>query len=75
VLGDGVAAEHRLTEVIEQLEPGWRVDNLGMSGYGVDLRDIASRGSRCRTASWNEHGHRLAGEAIRAFLRQAVLKN
>jgi hypothetical protein len=23
--------------VIEQLEPGWRVDNLGMSGYGVDL--------------------------------------
>lgn len=37
VLGEGVAAEHRLTEVIEQLEPGWRVDNLGMSGYGVDL--------------------------------------
>ncbi len=37
VLGDGVAAEDRLTEVIEQREPGWRVDNLGMSGYGVDL--------------------------------------
>jgi hypothetical protein len=37
VLGDGVAAEDRLTEVIERLQPGWRVENLGMSGYGVDL--------------------------------------
>jgi hypothetical protein len=37
VLGDGVPAERRLTEVIEALEPGWRVDNLGMSGYSVDL--------------------------------------
>jgi hypothetical protein len=37
VLGDGVAAEARLSEVMERLEPGWRVDNLGMSGWGVDL--------------------------------------
>jgi hypothetical protein len=37
VLGDGVEAEDRLTEVIERLEPGWRVDNLGMTGWGLDL--------------------------------------
>lgn len=37
VLGDGVAANDRLTEVLERLEPGWRVDNLGMTGWGVDL--------------------------------------
>ena len=37
VLGDGVVAENRLTEVIERLEPGWRVDNMGMTGWGVDL--------------------------------------
>lgn len=37
VLGDGVAAENRLTEVIEALQPKWRVDNLGMTGYGIDL--------------------------------------
>jgi hypothetical protein len=37
VLGEGVEAEDRLTEVIGRLEPGWRVDNLGMSGWGLDL--------------------------------------
>lgn len=37
VLGEGVEAEQRLTEVIERLEPGWRVDNLGMTGWGLDL--------------------------------------
>jgi hypothetical protein len=36
VLGDGVEARDRMTEVIEQLA-GWRVDNLGMTGWGVDL--------------------------------------
>ncbi len=30
-------AEERLTEVIESMEPGWRVDNMGMTGYGLDL--------------------------------------
>lgn len=37
VLGEGVAAEDRLTEVMERLEPRWRVDNLGMTGWGLDL--------------------------------------
>ena len=37
VFGSGVREEHRLTEVMENLEPGWRVDNLGMTGWGVDL--------------------------------------
>lgn len=37
VFGDGVEAADRLTEVIERLEPGWRVDNLGMTAWGLDL--------------------------------------
>jgi hypothetical protein len=37
VLGEGVEAEDRLTEVIGRLEPGWRVDNLGMTAWGLDL--------------------------------------
>jgi hypothetical protein len=37
VLGEGVDADQRFTEVLEQLEPGWRVDNLGMTGWGLDL--------------------------------------
>jgi hypothetical protein len=37
VLGDGVEAPNRLTEVMEGLEPGWRVENIGMTGWGVDL--------------------------------------
>jgi hypothetical protein len=37
VFGVGVEAVERLTERLEALEPGWRVDNLGMVGYGPDL--------------------------------------
>jgi hypothetical protein len=37
VFGQGVRAEDRLTERLEALEPGWRVDNVGMTGWGVDL--------------------------------------
>jgi hypothetical protein len=37
VFGDGVEAADRLTEVIERLEPRWRIDNVGMTGWGVDL--------------------------------------
>jgi len=37
VLGEGVAAADRMTEVVESLEPDWRVDNLGMTGWGLDL--------------------------------------
>jgi hypothetical protein len=37
VFGDGVEEEERFTEQLEAVEPAWRVDNLGMSGYGADL--------------------------------------
>ena len=37
VFGDGVDVENRVTEVIERLQPAWRVDNMGMTGFGVDL--------------------------------------
>jgi GDSL-like lipase/acylhydrolase family protein len=37
VFGDGVEEGERFTELIEAAEPGWRVDNLGMIGFGTDL--------------------------------------
>ena len=37
VFGSGVQASDRLTEVLESLQPGWRVDNMGMGGWGLDL--------------------------------------
>jgi hypothetical protein len=37
VFGVGVAEPERLTERLEAAEPGWRVENLGMIGYGPDL--------------------------------------
>lgn len=35
--GEGVEEEERFTELIEARAPGWRVDNMGMVGYGTDL--------------------------------------
>ena len=37
VFGLGVNSQFRLTEVLESQLSGWRVDNLGMSGWGLDL--------------------------------------
>jgi len=37
VFGDGVRAEERLTEQLEARNPAWHVDNMGMTGWGVDL--------------------------------------
>lgn len=37
VFGEGVEADERFTDVLENLVPGWRVDNLGMTGYGPGL--------------------------------------
>lgn len=37
IFGNGVRQEERLTEQLELLRPDWRVDNLGMSGWGIDL--------------------------------------
>jgi hypothetical protein len=34
--GEGVEVEDRVTGVIASREPGWRVDNLGMTGWGLD---------------------------------------
>ncbi len=37
VFGSGVEESERFTELLESMEPGWRVDNLGMVAYGPDL--------------------------------------
>lgn len=37
IFGEGVAEDERCTEVLEGLSGGWRVDNLGMTGWGPDL--------------------------------------
>ena len=37
VFGQGVRAEDRLTERIEELEPAFHVINMGMTGWGLDL--------------------------------------
>jgi len=50
VFGSGVEAEERFTEVLEWLEPRWRVDNLGMTGWGIDLmvRALEKFGAKAR---------------------------
>ncbi len=37
VFGDGVEEQERFTDQLEARRPGWRVDNLGMTGFGPDL--------------------------------------
>lgn len=37
VFGEGVEEPERFTEQLEAAEPSWRVDNLGMTGFGPDL--------------------------------------
>jgi hypothetical protein len=37
VFGQGVRAEDRVTEQLEAMDPRWRVDNMGMTGWGLDL--------------------------------------
>lgn len=37
VFGQGVEEDERFTEVLESIEPRWRVDNMGMTGFGPDL--------------------------------------
>ena len=37
VFGQGVRAEERFTEQLEAIESRWRVDNMGMTGWGLDL--------------------------------------
>jgi GDSL-like lipase/acylhydrolase family protein len=41
VFGLGVEEQERFTNLIEKMEPNWRVDNLGMNGYGPDLMLMA----------------------------------
>jgi hypothetical protein len=41
VFGAGVQQPERFTDVLEQIQPEWRVDNLGMAGFGVDLMLMA----------------------------------
>lgn len=37
VMGLGVEEGLRFSEVVEDIEPRWRVDNMGMGGWGIDL--------------------------------------
>jgi len=37
VFGEGVEESERFTNVLETIRPNWRVDSLGMPGYGPDL--------------------------------------
>jgi hypothetical protein len=37
VFGEGVEESERFTEQLEARKPEWRVDNLGMTGFGPDL--------------------------------------
>ncbi len=37
VLGDGVEQDERFSNILEKLEPDWRVENLGMTGFGPGL--------------------------------------
>lgn len=37
VFGEGVEESERFTNSIEAMRPTWRIDNLGMTGYGPDL--------------------------------------
>lgn len=37
VFGSGVEESERFTNCIEAMQPKWRVDSLGMTGYGPDL--------------------------------------
>jgi hypothetical protein len=37
VFGAGVREEERISEQLEALEPRWRVDGMGMPGWGLDL--------------------------------------
>jgi hypothetical protein len=50
VFGSGVETTERFTEVLEWLEPQWRVDNLGMTGWGIDLmvRALEKFGAKAR---------------------------
>jgi len=50
VFGQGVREDDRLTEQMERLEPRWRVDNMGMTGWGPDLmvRAIERYGGKIR---------------------------
>jgi GDSL-like Lipase/Acylhydrolase family len=41
VFGEGVEERERFTDVLEAIQPTWRVDNFGMTGYGPDLMLMA----------------------------------
>jgi len=41
VFGEGVEADERFTNQLEAVEPAWRIDNIGMTGWGPDLMLLA----------------------------------
>jgi hypothetical protein len=52
VAGDGVDESERFTNILETLQPAWRVDNLGVTGFGPDLtlRALDVVGTRLKPA-------------------------
>ncbi len=50
--GTGVNEGARFTEIVEEIEPRWRVDNLGMTGWGIDLmvRGLERYGPKAKPA-------------------------
>ncbi len=39
--GEGVQEGERFTDYLQELEPGWRIDNIAIPGYGPDLMLLA----------------------------------
>ena len=50
--GTGVGEGARYTEVVEEIEPRWRIDNVSMPGWGIDLmvRGLERYGSKVKPA-------------------------
>lgn len=39
--GEGVQEGERFTDYVQEMEPGWRIDNIAIPGYGPDLMLLA----------------------------------
>jgi hypothetical protein len=50
VFGEGVEQSERFTDLVQSRRPDWRVDNLGLPGFGLDtmLRALEAVGLRAR---------------------------
>lgn len=83
-MGLGVNEGTRYTEVLEDLEPRWRVDNMGMMGWGLDLmvRSLEALGKKAQptvvvlsvyTDDLTRVAPRFVGAAGHAYRKFAVV--